>query len=101
MTSADVESLYKDATSEDGSADERPRGAPARETMLGSLCRYICNADADNYQPTNAAFGLLPPAPSGIRRKKDKREARVKRALAALDDWIAAPDQAVAAGESR
>jgi methylenetetrahydrofolate--tRNA-(uracil-5-)-methyltransferase len=59
------------------------------DTMLGALCHYIAHADADDYQPTNAAFGLLPPAPRGVRRKRDRRLARSARALEALDAWIA------------
>ena len=39
--------------------------------------------------PTNATFGLLP-EPAGIRRKKERRAARVDRALEALDGWIEA-----------
>lgn len=58
------------------------------DTMLGALCHYISHAAADNYQPTNAAFGLLPEAPRGIRRKRDRRLARSKRALKSLDAWL-------------
>jgi methylenetetrahydrofolate--tRNA-(uracil-5-)-methyltransferase len=56
--------------------------------MLGALCRYISHAESQGYQPTNAAFGLLPPAPPGIRKKRERRLARSTRALAALDRWI-------------
>lgn len=59
-----------------------------RETMLGALCHYICNTDPKGYQPTNASFGLLPEAPRGIRRKRDRRLARGQRALDALDGFI-------------
>jgi methylenetetrahydrofolate--tRNA-(uracil-5-)-methyltransferase len=59
-----------------------------RETMLGALCHYISHASAADYQPTNAAFGLLPEAPPGLRKKKDRRLARSERALRALDGWI-------------
>ena len=57
------------------------------ETMLGALCRYISHADSKNYQPMNAAFGLLP-EPVGVRKKKERREARAARALEALSGWI-------------
>ena len=33
-------------------------------------------------------FGLLPEAPRKIRRKRDRRLARSKRALDSLDAWI-------------
>jgi methylenetetrahydrofolate--tRNA-(uracil-5-)-methyltransferase len=68
--------------------------------MLGALCRYISLADSDNYQPTNAAFGLLP-EPEGVRRKKDRRQARVTRALEALAAWIGEGDDQAAAGGTR
>jgi methylenetetrahydrofolate--tRNA-(uracil-5-)-methyltransferase len=59
-----------------------------RETMLGALCRYIARADAEDYQPTNAAFGLLPEPPVDATTKRDRRLARVVRALTSLDRWI-------------
>ena len=62
---------------------------PPPQTMLGALVRYISHADPQNYQPTNAAFGLLPDPPAGIRKKADRRRARADRAAAALDAWIA------------
>ena len=62
------------------------------ETMLGGLCRYIANAAPENYQPTNAAFGLLPPPPRGARGRRDKRLARSNRSLRVLDSWIETHD---------
>jgi methylenetetrahydrofolate--tRNA-(uracil-5-)-methyltransferase len=58
------------------------------ETMIGSLLRYITSADPKGYQPTNSAFGLLPPAPAGIRKKADRKKARSERALKSLDAWL-------------
>jgi len=58
------------------------------ETMLGALCHYISKADPKCYQPTNATFGLLP-QPEGVRKKKDRKEARARIALEALDRWLA------------
>jgi methylenetetrahydrofolate--tRNA-(uracil-5-)-methyltransferase len=79
------------------------RGRPTRtlpaETMLGALCRYISHADRGDYQPTNAAFGLLP-EPPGVRRKRDRREARAKRALDALAAWIDERGEPLAAGDA-
>lgn len=64
------------------------------DTLLGALCRYISSTDAENYQPTNVAFGLLPPAPAGVRKRRDRRIARSERALASLDRWLAiAPEE--------
>ncbi len=75
---------------------QQTRTLPA-ETMLGALCRYISLADGDNYQPTNAAFGLLPDPPAGIRKKKDRRLARAARALEALEAWIGGREESVTA----
>jgi methylenetetrahydrofolate--tRNA-(uracil-5-)-methyltransferase len=60
------------------------------ETMLGALARYVTATDPENYQPTNAAFGLLPEAPGLRGRKKDRREARAALALDALHAWLSA-----------
>ena len=57
-------------------------------TMLGALCRYIAGADPDEFQPTNASFGILPPPPAHIRRKRDRKLARGARARKALAAWI-------------
>jgi methylenetetrahydrofolate--tRNA-(uracil-5-)-methyltransferase len=72
-------------------ATGRPTIAPPEETMLGALTRYISGADPDNYQPTNAAFGLLPEVAiaRSIRRKQDRREARARTALLAMATWAA------------
>ena len=56
--------------------------------MIGSLLRYITSADPKGYQPTNSAFGLLPPAPAGVRKKADRKKARSERALKSLDAWL-------------
>jgi methylenetetrahydrofolate--tRNA-(uracil-5-)-methyltransferase len=57
-------------------------------TMLGALTRYIASADPSNYQPQNAAFGLLPEAPTRSRRKQDRRAARSTAAMASLMAWL-------------
>ena len=61
--------------------------------MLGALCHYISHTDPAGYQPTNGTFGLLPEAPPGIRRKRERRLARSQRALDTLDAWIAEQHQ--------
>ncbi len=68
-------------------AGEAPQTLP-EDTMLGALCHYIAHADPKNYQPTNVAFGLLPPAPRGVRKKRDRKLARAERALKSLDAWL-------------
>jgi methylenetetrahydrofolate--tRNA-(uracil-5-)-methyltransferase len=69
-------------------------------TMLGSLCHYVSHADKDNYQPTNAAFGLLPEPPPGVRKKRDRKLARSKRALESLDEWIVEHGESIAFEEA-
>ncbi len=70
------------------------------ETMLGALCRYISLAGGGRYQPTNAAFGLLPD-PGAVRHKRERREVRVRRAIESLDAWIEACGDLVAVEEVR
>jgi len=67
---------------------DEPLTLPA-DTMLGALCHYLAHADSSGYQPTNAAFGLLPPPPGRPRRRRERRVARAERALSSLDAWIA------------
>jgi methylenetetrahydrofolate--tRNA-(uracil-5-)-methyltransferase len=85
------------------------RGLPTlvlpRETMLGALCHYISHAAEADYQPTNAAFGLLTDAPpdagaGGARRlgRKERRAAQATRALAALDRWLESVEIPAGAG---
>ncbi|ANM30566.1 tRNA (uracil-5-)-methyltransferase [Acidobacteria bacterium Mor1] len=66
---------------------QEPLELPAN-TMLGALCSYISNADPAGYQPTNAAFGLVPHVPVKKRGRKERRLARSAKALEVLDDWI-------------
>ncbi len=67
---------------------EHPLTLPAT-TMLGALCRYITRADAADFQPMKANFGLLPPLEEepgkGRRNKRQRAEAYTERALADLE----------------
>lgn len=72
----------------------RAPAAPARETALGSLCAYVAGADAENYQPANITFDLLPKLDAEtlarFRRDKKARQAEVcRRALAAFSQEVA------------
>ncbi len=55
------------------------------DTALGALGRYIARSAADDYQPTNITFGLLPELPQRIRDKARRRLAMAHRALDSLD----------------
>jgi len=70
---------------------ETPAPLP-RETALGSLCHYISGADANDYQPANITFDLLPQLDETtrhqLRRDKKARHALVcRRALEALEEY--------------
>jgi methylenetetrahydrofolate--tRNA-(uracil-5-)-methyltransferase len=62
---------------------------PPRTTALGALAHYISHSESKNYQPTNIAFGLLPPLDKRVRGKWERKKAMVDRALAAIDDFRA------------
>ncbi|MGC8842684.1 MAG: methylenetetrahydrofolate--tRNA-(uracil(54)-C(5))-methyltransferase (FADH(2)-oxidizing) TrmFO [bacterium] len=59
-----------------------------RETMIGALSHYISQANADNFQPMNANFGLLPPLEGKIRDRRKRYEALSRRALEILQVFI-------------
>lgn len=67
--------------------------AAPRESALGSLVHYICNAESKNFQPANITFDLLPPLEDETRRRiRDKRErhrVQCQRALKAFEGWWA------------
>jgi methylenetetrahydrofolate--tRNA-(uracil-5-)-methyltransferase len=54
---------------------------PPQTTALGSLAHYISHSGPTNYQPTNVSFGLLPPLEERIRKKAERKQAMVCRAL--------------------
>jgi len=59
------------------------------DTMLGALCRYITQAEAADFQPMKANFGLLPPLEGKPPRGKALRHAELsRRALASLDAYL-------------
>ena len=69
-------------------ADGQPPLIFPGTTALGALSRYISSADSAHYQPTNIAFGLLPPLDRDIRDKKQKKAILVRRALDDLGAFI-------------
>lgn len=59
------------------------------ETMLGALCRYITAADAADFQPMKANYGLLPALqPRGKTGKRERARMYSARALQALEPFI-------------
>ena len=63
---------------------------PPRSTAMGALAYYVSHADPTNYQPTNIAFGLIPPLDRPPRNKQARKQALARRALADLAAWQAA-----------
>ena len=72
-----------------------PISVPPRTTAIGALAYYVSHAAPRNYQPTNIAFGIIPPlVPVPGRRvphkKADRKVALSERALADLEAWMQA-----------
>jgi methylenetetrahydrofolate--tRNA-(uracil-5-)-methyltransferase len=53
-------------------------------TMMGALLHYVSHADARDFQPMKANFGLLPPLEKRVRRKRERYQAYSRRALSDL-----------------
>jgi methylenetetrahydrofolate--tRNA-(uracil-5-)-methyltransferase len=68
----------------------QPPLVPPRTTALGALCHYIANAEPKSYQPTNVAFGLLPPLDPPVKSRKARNQALVERALRDLEEFASA-----------
>ncbi len=79
---------------------ERPR--PSGATMTGALLRYLRETPPERFQPMNASFGLLDPAPEGV-RKHERKAFYARRALAELEglERLAGPPAAAALTASR
>ncbi len=63
-------------------------------SAIGALCRYVSNVETKNFQPVNITFGLLEPLPEELRkkhkRKRERHEVQVERALKDWDSWLTA-----------
>lgn len=67
---------------------DQPFTPPPRDSAFGSLLEAITDPfRADNFQPTNINFALIPPWPENIRDKKEKKQKQIERARAAMDGW--------------
>ena len=73
----------------------KPVTVPPPTTMLGSLYRYLREADPAHFQPMNANWGLVEPlggpadGRTGGRRGKDaKKELLLTRAQADFAEWL-------------
>lgn len=62
---------------------------PPRETAIGALAHYITSCEsADNFQPMNIHFGILPPVDAPRMKKKERHLFCVRRSLQVLEDWM-------------
>ena len=52
-----------------------------KTTIMGAITNYITTADADNFQPMNANFGILPELSEKIKDKQLKKQAYSARAV--------------------
>jgi methylenetetrahydrofolate--tRNA-(uracil-5-)-methyltransferase len=62
------------------------------KSATGALARYVSQAETENYQPVNITFALLEPLPEAerrrVRRKRERHELQVRRALEEWDNWL-------------
>ncbi|MDD2533604.1 MAG: methylenetetrahydrofolate--tRNA-(uracil(54)-C(5))-methyltransferase (FADH(2)-oxidizing) TrmFO [Eubacteriales bacterium] len=61
---------------------------PTRETVIGSLAHYIASAENKHFQPMNANFGLIAPLVGKFRKKTDRQQAVIERALLEIDQVV-------------
>jgi methylenetetrahydrofolate--tRNA-(uracil-5-)-methyltransferase len=61
---------------------------PPRASAMGSLLEAITDPfRADNFQPTNINFSLIPPLTEDIRDKKEKKQKQIELARAEISKW--------------
>ncbi len=61
---------------------------PPRASAMGSLLEAITDPfRADNFQPTNINFALIPPWPEPIKDKKEKKQKQIELARTELTGW--------------
>ncbi|MEK9197761.1 FADH(2)-oxidizing methylenetetrahydrofolate--tRNA-(uracil(54)-C(5))-methyltransferase TrmFO [Ureibacillus sp. 179-F W5.1 NHS] len=58
------------------------------ETALGSMARYITEADSKNFQPMNVNFGIFPELGEKIKSKQERAERHANRALATIQNFV-------------
>ncbi|WP_097072126.1 FADH(2)-oxidizing methylenetetrahydrofolate--tRNA-(uracil(54)-C(5))-methyltransferase TrmFO [Ureibacillus xyleni] len=58
------------------------------ETALGSMVRYITEADPKNFQPMNVNFGIFPELGERIKSKQERAERHAERALTTIRNFM-------------
>ncbi len=67
----------------------RPVWELPQTTMLGALCHYVTHADARDFQPMKANFGILPPLEDPPKGKRDRQRVYADRSRSALEQFLA------------
>ncbi|MFD1426281.1 methylenetetrahydrofolate--tRNA-(uracil-5-)-methyltransferase [Kroppenstedtia sanguinis] len=57
------------------------------ETAMGSLARYITEADPNHFQPMNINFGLFPPLETRVKPKRERVRQLAERALESMKEF--------------
>ena len=58
------------------------------ETALGSMARYITEAESKNFQPMNVNFGLFPELGERVKSKVERGERHANRALETIRNFV-------------
>jgi len=58
-----------------------------QETALGSMARYVTEANPNNFQPMNINFGLFPDLDKRFKTKAERAEKHAERALKAISEF--------------
>lgn len=66
---------------------------PPKTTMLGALSHYITHAEAKDFQPMKANFGIIPELPERVKNRQKRKQAYVKRAVEDMENSISALDE--------
>jgi len=59
-----------------------------KETALGSMARYITEADPKNFQPMNVNFGIFPELGERIKSKQERALKHAERAIAIIQNFM-------------
>lgn len=58
------------------------------ESALGSMARYITEADPNNFQPMNVNFGIFPDLGVRIKSKQERALKHAERAIATIRNFV-------------
>lgn len=59
-----------------------------KETALGSMARYITEADPSNFQPMNVNFGIFPDLGERIKSKQERALKHAGRAIGTIRNFV-------------